>query len=230
MGAWARPGRKRKAAAPEEEAELILPPPEYPELKDLPPGKRLTALAGLASAARKRAVAATEEGCIAFAMSNLREAQRLDGAWRTLRDWLEIQPAPEEDDWRSKAIAELEALEDIEMLMAREAAGLVEAPAKTAAQIEEAELVAAVRAAFAAQPGWTEAESIDAELGIFMEVMRLKEERKKWLCLPGRTPPPIVVHLPPRRDVQGAEAGEPARAYEPFPVVLAPGLRERGGG
>src|SRR5690606_795907 len=92
IGDWAKPGRRRAKAAEDD-----LPPADYPELKGLGGRKRLTVLHGLANTARMRAVAAIEEGCITFAMASLREAQRLERAWRTLRDWLEMYPEAEDE-------------------------------------------------------------------------------------------------------------------------------------
>lgn len=220
VGSWAKPGRGRER---QKAGQTGLPRADYPELKGVSGRKRLTALGTLASTARMRAVAAIEEGCITYAMASLREAQRLDRAWRTLRDWLEMYPEAEEevDDWRARALAELEALEDCETMMAREAERGGPAP-KSPQQLADAPLYAAVEAAFAAQPGWTEAERSDAELDIFLEVHRLKEARTRWHSLPGRGEMPIVVNLPARRNraPPGVVAGAPAYAGEAFPIVF----------
>ena len=94
LGNWAKPGRGWRVPAAEGEGSL--PPTEYPELQGLTGRKKLEKLWQLKRIARMRAVAAIEEGCISFGLASLREAQRLERAWRTLRDWLEDYPDPEE--------------------------------------------------------------------------------------------------------------------------------------
>lgn len=92
-GNWAKPGRKgRKPVQAAEPDEGDLPPADYPELKGLSARARLRKLSELASAAQMRAISTIEKGCIGFALSSLREAQKLSRAWRAMQDWLEKYP------------------------------------------------------------------------------------------------------------------------------------------
>jgi hypothetical protein len=107
VGNWAKPGRGRPAA----EADG-LPPADYPELKGLSPRKRLMKLGEMAGHLEMRAVAAIEEGAVGYALSTLREAERLRRVWRVLRDWLEQYPEPEAGDadvYYDEVIEEIEA-------------------------------------------------------------------------------------------------------------------------
>jgi hypothetical protein len=197
IGDWAKPGRGRAKAG-----QTGLPPADYPELKGVSGRKRLTALGELASTARMRAVAAIEEGCITFAMSALREAQRLDRAWRTLRDWLEMYPEAEAetvdaDDWRAEVDEMMRAAED-----GREP---VYAPRPPLDPEEQAiwDAVYAAEAEDLARTGmtredFTDEEFVLRELALAQEVWRIRDAQARWRVLPGRTPPPIVVRLPER--------------------------------
>ena len=80
---------------------------DYPELKDMAPRARLERMHELAGEARLRAVAAIEDGYLDYGLKWLREAQKLERAWRALRQYLEDYPPPEEvgePDWRTKAL------------------------------------------------------------------------------------------------------------------------------
>lgn len=205
IGAWAKPGRGRKA--PETEAGL-LPPADYPELKGLSGSDRLTKLHGLALTARMRAVAAIEEGCIDYALGALREADKLSRAWRALGDWMERYPdmeAPEEDpdDWRmhiAREIAQIEARERGEELPPEPPSPPREKTPEELLEDEARAAVAAAREEEIAREGplseeeWAKVMIEDAVLA-----RQIAWGRAKWFALPGRTPPPIRVQLPPRR-------------------------------
>ncbi len=210
VGRWAREGRGavRARPAPEETGDG-LPPADYPELKGLAPRARLMALSRLADVADDRALAAIEEGCITFGLACLREAQRLRRAWRALRDGLERYPEPDaidENDWRVMIAEELRALEE-----GREPVRPPPRP-KTQEDLVSDEIWAAIRAAEAedlARLGLTRADISDEahalrQLDLGLEHRRMMEARARWMSLPGRAPPPIVVRLPDRRRNPGS--------------------------
>lgn len=217
-GEWARPDRRRRmkdrarARAEAETGEETLPPADYPELRGLSGRRRLETIGRLASAAQLRAIAAIEEGCIGLALGALREAQRLNRIWRVLQDWQEQYPdldepagTPEPGDWRAEVAAmraRAEAEERGEALPPEpEPEPAPRAP--TAEDRMRDEVWAAVqeaREAEMAQNGpmedeaWVMTQIEDAQL-----VAQILRARAKWLALPGRTPPPVRVVLPPRR-------------------------------
>ena len=227
MGDWARPGRGCALAALAAEEES-LPPADYPELKGLKGRVRLTKLSELSAFHRMRAVAAIEEGCIGLAMTSLREAQRLQRAWRTLRDWLEIHPEPYEapaQGWREEWDELMRAEEE-----GREPVFKPRTPEQQARDAIRNEIYKAIddardaeRLAYHAGRELTEEEVSEDRLFTLSDDIacadRLMAEREKWMSLPGRAPPPLVVHLPPRRwpdpaDLVRRRREEEARAAE----------------
>jgi len=215
LGNWAKPGRGRRVPAAQDESGL--PPTEYPELKALTGRKKLEKLWELKRFARMRAVAAIEEGCIAYGLAALREAQRLERAWRALRDWLEDYPDPED------AAPQVPAWEFVE---GDEAPPDPRTPDEIALEAEIWQAVEAADAGEKAALGLTETDFGETEwvnrlMDKVQEAERIKTERQKHLSLPGRTPPPIRVHLPPLRHAPGGAA--PARGppeMEAFPIVM----------
>ena len=215
LGNWAKPGRGRRAPIAQDDSSL--PPTEYPELKALSGRQKLEKLWELKRVARMRAIAAIEEGCIAFGLAALREAQRLERAWRALRDWLEDYPDPED------AAPEVPAWEFGE---GDEAPPDPRTPDEIAMEAEIWQAVEAADADEKAALGLTETDIGETEwvnrlMDKVQEAERIKTERQKYLCLPGRTPPPIRVHLPPLRRMPGGAA--PARGppeKEAFPIVM----------
>lgn len=168
---------------------------DYPELKPLAPRARLERLHELAGMARLRAIAAVEEGFVDYGLKWLREAQKLERAWRALRQYLEDYPPPEEvgeADWRTKALWTLE-----EWVRAdeegREPVCPWETPRTPAEEEEERRLW---EIAEARQPPLPEDASPEAQaaanLDTLQEVMRLQQEIKKWRLLPGRGDPPFL--------------------------------------
>lgn len=231
LGSWAKPGRGRRPPATQDESSL--PPTEYPELKALSGRKKLSKLWELKRFARMRAVAAIEEGCISFGLASLREAQRLERAWRTLRDWLEDYPDPEDDApdvpaWQSdeEAIAFMEGREIIRPPMT---------PEQEAEAAQEAEVWQALYAADEAEmqalglspDALDETEGVNRIIAMVQEAERIKVERQKYLSLPGRTPPPIRVRLPPlKRTPDWAKAARAPPEKEAFPIVFNGRRRE----
>ena len=207
VGRWARDTRKALKARPSpEETGDGLPPSDYPELKGLAPRARLAALGPLADLAEARALAAIEEGCITLGLASLREGQRLRRAWRALREGPDQDPELEaadegEQDWRAGVAEELRALAE-----GREPVRPPPRP-KTEADIVSDEIWAAIHAAEAedlARRGVTRADIDDEahafrQLDLLQEHQRLMRARARWMSLPGRTPPVIVVRLPERR-------------------------------
>lgn len=168
---------------------------DYPELKEMAPRARLARLHELSGMARLRAVAAVEEGYVDYGLKWLREAQKLDRAWRTLREYLEHYPPPEEEaevDLTTQALWSLE-----EMVRAEEEGREPEFPWETprtpAEEEEERRLWEIAEARQPALPEDAPPEAhIAAELDTLREVMRLKQEIKKWRLLPGRGDPPFL--------------------------------------
>lgn len=206
LGNWAQPGRGRKHVAQAEDGDL--PPADYPELKGLPARARLHKLSELAFAAQMRAISAIEEGCIGFALSSMREAQKLSRAWRAMQDWLEKYPeAPDEDeadpdqDWKFELAEEMQAKAE-----GREPVYAPPRPEEAAREARDKDIWAAIREAETAdlaQLGLTAEDMTDREfalreLDLAGEFKRLQREREKWLALPGRGAPPVRVMLPPR--------------------------------
>ena len=168
---------------------------DYPELKALAPRARLERLHELSGMARLRAVAAVEEGFVDYGLKWLREAQKLERAWRALRAYLSDYPPPEEmgeADWRTKALWTLE-----EWVRAdeegREPVCPWETPRTPAEEEEERRLWDIAEARQPALPEDAPPEAhVEAELDALKEVMRLQQEIKKWRLLPGRGDPPFL--------------------------------------
>lgn len=225
LGNWAKPGRGRRAPAAQDDSGL--PPTEYPELKALSGRQKLEKLWELKRVARMRAVAAIEEGCIAFGLAALREAQRLERAWRALREWLEDYPdpedaAPEVPAWQldDEAIAFIEGREFVRPPMT---------PEQEAEAAKEAEVWHAVcdadqaemDALGLAREALDETEFANRLVDMVQEAERIKLERQKYLSLPGRTPPPIRVRLPPlKRTPDWAKPARGPPEKEAFPIVM----------
>lgn len=168
---------------------------DYPELKDMGPRARLERLHELAGMARLRAIAAVEEGFVDYGLKWLREAQKLERAWRALRQYLEDYPPPEEvgeADWRTKALWTLEEWVRADK-EGREPVCPWETPRTPAEEEEDAHLWDIARARQPALPEDAPPEAhVEAELDALQEVMRLKQEIKKWRLLPGRGDPPFL--------------------------------------
>ena len=168
---------------------------DYPELKELAPRARLERLHELSGMARLRAVAAVEEGYVDYGLKWLREAQKLERAWRALRAYLSDYPPPEEmgeADWRTRALWTLE-----EWVRAdeegREPVCPWETPRTPAEEEEERRLweIAEARQMPLPEDAPPEAQ-VAANLDMLKEVVRLKQEIKKWRLLPGRGDPPFL--------------------------------------
>lgn len=218
-GNWAKPGRKGRRPAPAAEPEDgLLPPADYPELKGLPARARLRKLSELASAAQMRAISAIEEGCIGFALSSMREAQKLSRAWRAMQDWLEKYPeAPDEDeadpdqDWKIMVAEDMQAMAE-----GREPVYLPPRPEEAAREARDKDIWDAIREAETADlarlgltaDDMTDREFALREMELAGEFRRLQREREKWLALPGRGAPPVRVMLPARRAGAGSYVSE----------------------
>jgi len=231
VGAWARAGRGR--AAPAARRQAGQPAAEYPELQGLTGRRKLEKLWELKRGARMRAVAAIEEGCITYGLAALREAQRLERAWRTLRDWLEDYPDPED------AAPDVPALQrDEEALAFMEGREFVRPPMTPEQEAEAAKRSEVWQAVCAADEAEMEAlglspDALDQTEGahrivaMVQEAERIKAERRKYLSLPGRTPPPIRVHLPPlKRTPDWAKPARGPPEKEAFPIVFNGAKRE----
>ena len=206
MGDWAKPGRGKPRA--DDLAEDGLPAADYPQLRGLSPRQRLSALSRLAETAEMRAVAAIEEGCIGYGLAALSEARRLRRTWRLLQGWLERYPEPEPedtyDDW-DEFVEEIIAAEEGRDPVYREAPPLTQAQLAEKAIDEEiwAAILAVEEENLAAlgktRTDFPEEEVVARELQLAAEFWRLREARERWMSLPGRAPPEIVVRLPERR-------------------------------
>ena len=226
VGAWARAGRGRRVRSAAR-GEAGLPAAEYPELQGLSGGRRLETLWELKRRARMRAVSAIEEGCISYGLAALREAQRLERAWRTLRDWLEDYPDPEDmapdvPHWQrdEEALAFMEGREFVRPPMTPEQ----EAEAAKRSEVWHAVCAAdeAEMEALGLSPdALDETEAANRLVDMVQEAERIKAERQKYLCLPGRTPPPIRVRLPPlKRTPDWAKPARGPPEKEAFPIVF----------
>lgn len=221
---------------------------DYPELKPLAPRARLERLHELSGMARLRAVAAVEEGFVDYGLKWLREAQKLERAWRALRAYLSDYPPPEEmgeAGWRTKALWTLE-----EWVRAdeegREPVCPWETPRTPAEAEEERRLwdIAEARQPPLPEDAPPEAQ-VAANLDTLQEVMRLKQEIKKWRLLPGRGDPPFLravsrgrsvpEHPPPSGRGAGGEGPQQCRpdaassAESGLPLTLNPLSPEDGG-
>lgn len=202
---------------------------DYPELKALAPRGKARRLSELSDMAKLRAVAAIEEGYLAYGLGWLREAQKLERGWRALNDHQAHYPPPEEDDeddWRRGALEALEEMvradkegrepvfpeptpeelrereEDEPIWDAIEAARIERMTGERGGRAPEEEEMRADRRA-----------NFSEDIG---EYWRLKEERKKWRLFPGRGAPPPIRAVSRGRCV--------------LPVNPSPPLGERGGG
>lgn len=168
---------------------------DYPELKPLAPRARLERLQELSGMARLRAIAAVEEGFVDYGLKWLREAQKLERAGRALQAYLEDYPPPEEvgePDWRTKALWTLDEWVRADK-EGREPVCPWETPRTPAEEEEDARLWDIARARQPALPEDAPPEAqVAAELDALQEVMRLKQEIKKWRLLPGRGDPPFL--------------------------------------
>jgi hypothetical protein len=209
-GNWAKPGRKGRRPAPAAEPEEeILPPADYPGLKGLSARARLVKLSELAAEAQMRAISAIEEGCIGFALSSMREAQRLSRAWRALQDWLEKYPEAAEGDEAAEQDARRRAiLEDLSALVeGRTRERRPRTPEQLEADDMRRQIRAAIDAAEAAdlerlglrREDFTPEEWNSRQLDLLQVSIRMEAQWKKWAALPGRGPPQLKVSLPPRR-------------------------------
>lgn len=179
---------------------------DYPELKDMAPRARLERLHELSGMARLRAIAAVEEGFVDYGLKWLREAQKLERAWRALRQYLSDYPPPEEmgePDWRTRALWTLE-----EWVRAdeegREPVCPWQTPRTPAEEEEERRLwdIAEARQPPLPEDAPPEAQ-VAANLDTLQEVMRLKQEIKKWRLLPGRGDPPFLRAADRGRSIAG---------------------------
>lgn len=169
---------------------------DYPELKDMAPRARLERLGELSGEARLRAVAAIEEGYLDYDLKWLREAQKLARGHKALKEHLEDYPPPEdeEEDWRSRAIEELD-----EMVQAEKEGRAPVFPEPTPEELREREgdapiweAIKAARAENPLPPDATEDERVAEGLAELEELFRLRQEVKKWRLFPGRgNPPPL---------------------------------------
>lgn len=207
LGSWAQPGRGRKHVAQAEDSDL--PPPDYPELKGLSVRARLEKLSDLASAAQMRAISAIEEGCIGFALSSMREAQKLSRAWRAMQDWQEKYPeGPDEDEAAQREARNLAMLEELTALVeGRTPVRPPRTPEQQAKDEVNDEIWAAIEAAETAdlerlglqEEDFTEEELVNRQLDLLQLSIQLEAQWEKWAALPGRGPPQLRVSLPPRK-------------------------------
>ena len=204
---------------------------DYPELKDLSPRARLERLHDLSGMARLRAIAAVEEGYVAYGLKWMGEAQKLMRAWRALSDYLAINPPPEEEGEDGFVWDQLD--EDAQAEIEGRAPRVIPpppppTPEEVADRAEDRLIDRAIEAARLERmtgerggqaPSAEEmGEDRVANFGVdIAEYWRLKEEVKKWRLFPGRGDPP------PLRAVSSG------RSILPQPEPDIPGGKKRYG-
>ncbi len=198
---------------------------DYPELKELSPRARLARLGELSGMAKLRAIAAVEEGYVDYGLKWLREAQKLDRAWRALRDHLEHYPPPEEEEgygpddaWREHIEEEIAALEAGEVWVPPPPPPMT--PEQLADKRENDLIDEAIEAARVERMigerdgqmptpdeiGDDRMANIDVDT---REYWRLKEEVKKWRLFPGRGDPPPLRAVSSGRSILGQPPPQP---------------------
>ena len=168
---------------------------DYPELKALAPRARLARLHELSGMARLRAIAAVEEGYVDYGLKWLREAQKLERAWRALKEYLSDYPPPEEEEAADMITQAIWSLEEMVRAEAegREPVCPWETPRTPAEEEEERRLWAIAEARQPPLPEDAPPEAhMEAIMDSLQEVMRLQQEIKKWRLLPGRGDPPFL--------------------------------------